>query len=133
MAGRAPRTARGREGPHSPRRRTGPPSLNTALGAAREGLRLRHRRGPEEPGRALRRPLAVARLPLHVRVWLQRHGRPTGLYRLLVRGRSLRRPAAAPERPRRRLRLRVDRAARTAAGLQAPDGLALPVGLLAGQ
>ena len=72
VARRAARAARGREGADPPQRRGRPPPAGAALGPDREGLPLRHRGRPGLAGRPLRRPLAAARVPLHVRARLHR-------------------------------------------------------------
>ena len=84
--------------------------------------------GPRNPGRPVPRALAAARLPLHVRARV--HG---GLPVLLGdRGRlqRLRRP---PRQPRRHALRGVAGAAGEAAGVQAADGLELPVGVVVRQ
>ena len=78
----ARRAAEGGEGADPPRRRAGQQAARAALGTGRAGLPLRDRAGHEDPRRSVRRPLPVARLPLHVRPGLR--GRLPGL--LLDRG-----------------------------------------------
>src|SRR5919198_451328 len=86
------------------------------------------RRTREAAGRALRWTIAAARLPLHVRPELRDR-----LPDLLVDGRRHRRPAPAPARSRRDVRIRLTSAAGEAAGLQAPHGLEYSVGLVRAQ
>ena len=114
-----------REGAHPPQRRARARAARAALGADREGVQLRDRRGDQDARRALRRPLAAARLPLHVRPRLR-----GGLPGLLVERRHLQRRRPAPERPRRHVALRLARAAREAAGVQAAHGLDVPLGVV---
>ena len=125
MARRARATARPREGAHTARRRARAAATRAALGAGGEGLPLRDRRRREDARRALRRTLATARLPLHVRTKLR--GRLPGQ---LVDRRRGRRRAPAPARPRRDVRLRVAGTAGEAAGLQAANGLERSLGLV---
>src|SRR4029453_13144366 len=67
VAGRPRKAARTREAAHPAGGRAGPPAPRAALGPGRQALSVRHRPGPADPGRAVRRPLPAARLPLHVR------------------------------------------------------------------
>src|SRR5919106_1497249 len=67
VAGGARGAAEGGEGAHPPERRAQPQAAGAPLGAGRKGLQLRDRAGDQVPRRALRRRLAAARLPLHVR------------------------------------------------------------------
>src|SRR5829696_1846330 len=96
VAGRPRRAAPAREGPHPDGRRAGAPAPGAALGPDRQGLPLRHRRRHPDPGRAVRRPLPAAGLPLHVRPQLP--GRRPGQ---LLHRRHPGRPAAPPAGPRR--------------------------------
>ena len=84
--------------------------------------------GKRLAGGPLPRALAAPRLPLHVRARL--HGRLPALLGDRGRLQRLRRP---PGQPRRDALGRVARSAREAAGVQAADGLELPLGVLAGQ
>src|SRR5207244_12217089 len=70
VAGRARGAARGGEGAHAPQRRARPQAAGAPVGARREGLQLRDGARDQITRRALRRPLAAARLPLHVRARL---------------------------------------------------------------
>ena len=88
------------------------------------GLSLRDGRRERLAGRPLPRALTAARLPLHVRARLQRR-----LSRLLGDRGRLRRLRDSPGQPRRDALGGVARSAREAAGLQATDGLELPVGI----
>ena len=81
--------------------------------------------GKRLAGRPLPRPLAAPRLPLHVRARL--HGRLPVLLGDRGRLRRLRRP---PRESRRHALRGVAGAAREAAGVQAADGLELPVGVV---
>ena len=128
MAGRPAGAARGGEGADQARRRAGPPAAGAPLGANRQGVPLRDGQGRGVAGGSLPGALAVARLPLHVRARL--HGRLPGV--LCDRGR-LRRVGRPPRESRRDVDGRVARAARGNAGLQAADGLGLPVGVLSRQ
>ena len=51
-----------------------PAGARSCLGGDREGVRLRHGQREEDASRALRRPLAAARLPLHVRLRVPGYG-----------------------------------------------------------
>src|SRR5207245_8540637 len=93
-------------------------TTRAALCASGEGIPLRHGRRREAAGLALRWTIPAPRLPLHVRPELR--GR---LPDLLVDGRRHRRPAPAPARPRRDVRIRLTGTAEEAPGLQAPHGL----------
>ena len=85
-----------REGADPPQRRGRPPTPAAALGARREGLPLRDRRRRGVARRPVRRTLAAARLPLHVRTGLRvRVPVVLGDRRRLQR---LRRPPRAPRR-----------------------------------
>ena len=66
------RAASAREGAHQDGGRAGAPAPRAALGRDREGVPVRRRRRDADPGRALRRPLPAAGLPLHVRAELRR-------------------------------------------------------------
>ena len=81
--------------------------------------------------RSLQRTLAAPRLPLHVRLRIPAHRRAPGMHRMLLDRRSLRRCHPPLERPRHYPRLRVDRPVAGAPGLQAANGLAIPVGFVA--
>ena len=80
--------------------------------------------GTGVPRRPLRRALAAARLPLHVRARLHRR-----VSVLLGDRRRLLRLGRAPGQPRRRVHGGVAGPAGEAAGLQAADGLELSVGV----
>src|SRR5262245_51711933 len=67
----APRADRGREGAHAAQRRAGAAAAGAAVGADRQGVPIRDRRGERLAVRPLPRALAAARLPLHVRARLQ--------------------------------------------------------------
>src|SRR5436190_5094939 len=113
MAGGPRRAPRGGEGADPPQRRAGAEAARAAVGGGREGLSVRDRRRDEIAGRPLRRPLATARLPLHVRARLR--SRLPGV--LLDRGQP-RRERGPPEGPRRDLDLLLTRAAGEAATVQ---------------
>jgi predicted dithiol-disulfide oxidoreductase (DUF899 family) len=83
----------------------------------RRSTASRPRRARRNAGRAVRRPLATRRLPLHVRAGL--HG---GLSDLFGDGRQLQRRAPAPRGRRRDDDLHLTRAAREAARLPAAHG-----------
>jgi len=132
MARRAHGAARAREGGHPPQRRARAGAPGAAMGADRQGVRLRDRGRGVDAGGALRWPLAAARLSLHVRPvrrWLAGGGLPG----LLLHGGQRRRRRYPPRAPRRDARQRVARAARGADRLQAPHGLEIPVGIVSGQ
>src|SRR6266705_2155117 len=95
------------------------------LGPSREGVRVRHRGRQDDPGRALRRALTAARLQHHVRPLLHARRLPW----LHQPGRRARRLARSPEPPRRDPALFFAGAGRAADGLQAADGLAVPLRL----
>src|ERR671930_576944 len=124
MARRTRAAARPREGAHQARRRACAATTRAALGAGGEGVPLRHGRRREAAGRALRWTIPAARLPLHVRPELR--GR---LPDLLIDGRRHRRPAPAPARPRRDVRIRLTSTTGELADLQAPHGLDYSLGL----
>ena len=128
MAGRPAGAARGREGADPAQRRTRAQAAGTALGPDRQGVPLRDRRGPGFARRSLRRTLAAAHLPLHVRARL--HGRVPVLLGDRGRLRRVRRP---PRESRRHALRRVAGAARETAGVQAADGLELPLGVVVRQ
>jgi hypothetical protein len=117
--------ARGREGAHPPQRRARPPAPGAAVGAGRARLPLRHRTRRADAGGPVRRPLAAARAPLHVRPRLGRR-----LPELFVGGRRVRRLPGAPRAPRRRPVGGVACAAGPPARVSAPHGLDLPVGVV---
>jgi hypothetical protein len=119
------RAARGGEGADAAQRRARQAAAGAALGSDRQGVPLRNRRGERFAGRPLPRTLAAARLPLHVRPRL--HGRVSVL--LGDRGR-VRRLCRPPRASRRRVHRGVAGAAREAAGVQAADGLELPLGVV---
>ena len=121
VARRPPRAARAREGAHPPERRAGGAAAGAALGPRRQGLRVRHRGRPADARGAVRRALAAARLPLHVRPRLGR-----GLPELLVDRRRVRPRDRAPRAARRDDGLRVARAGREAGGVQRRMGWAFP-------
>ena len=128
MAGRPAGAARGREGADAAQRRAGPAPAGAAVGPDRRGVPLRDRPGPGVTRRSLRRPLAAARLPLHVRARV--HGRVPVL--LGDRGR-LQRLGRPPRESRRHAVRGVAGPARETAGVQAADGLELPLGVLVRQ
>ena len=99
--------------------------LDLPVGPGREGVRVRHRGRQEDPRRALRRPVAAARLQHHVRPRLHARRLP----RLHQPGRRARRLARPPEPPRRDAALLLAGADRAAERLQATDGLAVPLRL----
>ena len=82
--------------------------------------------GRRVSGRPLPGALAAPRLPLHVRARV--HG---GMPGLLVDRRRLQRLRRPPREPRRDARRGVAGAAREAPGVQAADGLELPMGVVA--
>src|SRR6266853_626145 len=90
------RTAQRREGTHSAWRRVGAATAGAAVGADRQGVSIRDRRGERLAGRPLQRAHAAARLPLHVRVRL--HGGVCDLLDDRGRVRRLRRPLGQPRR-----------------------------------
>jgi len=98
------------------------------VGSPRQGLPLRHRERCDHARRAVRRPLAAARVPLHARPRLG-----GGLPELLVGRRRLRHDVPAPAEPRRGVHRRVAGAAAEAARVPGPDGVELPVGVVVGQ
>ncbi len=126
VAGRAPGTAGGGEGPRPARRRAGAAAAGAAVGARGKGLSLRHRRRPRLAGRPLRGARAAPRVPLHVRARL-----PGGLPVLLHDRGRVQRLRGAPGPPRRGAVGGVAGAPRQAPGLQAAARLDLPVGLRA--
>src|SRR5262245_6519539 len=126
MERRSRDAARAREGAHADGRRAGARAPRAAVAPGREGVPPRDGRWPTHAGRAVRRPRPAARLSLHVRAQL-----PGRLPDVHVDGRRRQRTDPAPERARRDDALRLPGAAREAAGIQAPDGLVLPVGLRA--
>src|SRR5215469_17704691 len=125
MACRPAGATPGREDADTSQRRTGTAAPGAALGPDRQGLPLRDRRGERLTGRPLPRALTAAHLSLHVRAGLHR-----GLSRLLGDRRRLQRLRDSPGQPRRDALGGVTRPAGEAAGLQAADGLELPLGLL---
>ena len=120
--------ARGREGADAAQRRAGAAAAGAALGPHRQGVPLRDRRGHSVPRRSLQRTLAAAHLSLHVRARL--HGRVSVLLGDRGRLRRLRRP---PRESRRHALRGVAGSAREAAGVQAADGLELPLGVVVRQ
>jgi hypothetical protein len=98
------------------------------VGADRQGVRIRDRRGERLADRPLPRALAAPRLPLHVRARLR--GRVPVLLGDRGRVRWLRRP---PGQPRRHAVGSVAGAAREAAGVQAADGLDVSLGVIGRQ
>ena len=123
-----PRPVAPGEGADAPRRRVGPGAPRPALGARRRGVRVRHRARPADAGRAVRRPLAADRVPLHVRPGLGR-----GLPELLV-DRRPHRPAPCPPRaPRRHVDRGLPGPAAQAARLPGADGVVVPVGVVVRQ
>ncbi|CAA9437484.1 MAG: hypothetical protein AVDCRST_MAG64-3904, partial [uncultured Phycisphaerae bacterium] len=117
---------RGREGEYPPARRAGPAAARAAVGQGRPELRLRRDAGEGRAGRPVRRAQPTARLPLHVRPGLGR-----GVPELLVRVRPPRRRHGTPGGPGRVAGDGLPRAAAEDRGVQAADGLAVPVGLVA--
>ncbi len=81
--------------------------------------------GDEVARRPLRRQLAAARLPLHVRPRLGR-----GLPELLLADGPRRDPAGPSRAPRRQLRRRLARTAGEAARVPLADGVDVPVGVV---
>ncbi|ABA51169.1 hypothetical protein BURPS1710b_2552 [Burkholderia pseudomallei 1710b] len=126
MARRAARTARCGKGAHPARRRARAAARGVAVGARRQGVPIRYRRRRRVARGPVPRPLATARLPLHVRTRL-RGGMPVVLG---ARGRlrRLRRPSRAS---RRHARGGVARAAREAAGVSHAHGMEVRVGVVA--
>src|SRR6266853_428005 len=120
------RTAQRREGTHSAWRRVGAATAGAAVGADRQGVSIRDRRGERLAGRPLQRALAASRLPLHVRARV--HG---GVCDLLDDRRRVRRLRRAPGEPRRHAFGGIAGASREAAGVQAADGVEISLGLLA--
>src|SRR5207245_810682 len=107
-------------------RRAGAAAAGPAVGPDRQGISIRDRRGDRLAGRPLPRALAAPHLPLHVRARL--HGGVSVLLGDRRRVRRLRRP---PGQPRRHAFGGVAGSARETAGIQAADGLELPLGVLA--
>src|SRR5262245_8451792 len=125
------RVARGGERVNAAQRRAGKAAAGTAVGSDRQGVSIRDRRGERLAGRPLPRALAAPRLPLHVRLRSPAHRPAPGMHRMLLGRRSLRRCHPPLERPRHYPRLCVDRPVAGAPGLQAANGLAIPVGFVA--
>ena len=128
MARSAARAARGGEGANAAQRRAGAAAAGAAVGSGRQGVPIRDRRGKRLAGGPLPRALAAPRLPLHVRARLR--GGVSVLLGDRGRVRRLRRP---PSQPRRHAFGGVAGAAREAAGVQAPDGVDVSLGVLARQ
>jgi hypothetical protein len=120
--------ARGREGADPAQRRAGAAAAGAALGADRQGVPLRDRRGHGVPRRSVHRTLAAAHLSLHVRARLHRR-----VPVLLGDRRRLRRLRRPPRQSRRHALRGVAGSARETAGLQAADGLELPLGVVVRQ
>ena len=93
--------------------------------ADRQAVSIRDRRGERLAGGSLPRTLAAPRLSLHVRARLQ-----GGLPVLLGNRGRVQRVRRPPREPRRHADGGVAGAAREAAGVQAPDGVDVPVGVL---
>src|SRR6266849_1645904 len=115
--------ARGREGAHAAWRRAGAVAARAALGSNRQGVPLRDRRGRSVPRRSLQRTLPTTYLSLHVRARV--HGRVSVLLGDRGRLRWLRRP---PCESRRHALRGVSSSPAETAGVQAADGLELPLG-----
>ncbi len=124
MASAARRVAEGGEGADPPRRRARAEAARAAVGPGRGRLPVRDGARHEDARRAVRRPLAAARLPLHVRPALR-----LGLPGLLVDRRHARRAGRPPEGEGHDAAARLPRAARAAARVQGPDGLGHRLGL----
>src|SRR5438552_7557853 len=125
VASTTPRAAEGGERTYAAQRRAGAATAGAALGPDRQAVPIRDRRGERLAGRPLQRSLAAPHLPLHVRARL--HGRLSVLF---SDRRWLRRLRRAPGQPRLDSRGGLARADREAAGIQAQDGLELPVGIV---
>ena len=95
------------------------------MGSNRQGVPLRDRRGRCVARRSLQRTLAAPRLSFHVRARV--HGRVSVLLGDRGRLRWLRCP---PRKSRRHPFGSIAGAAREAAGVQAADGLELPLGVV---
>src|SRR5215203_1575799 len=124
VAGSPPEAPRGGTGACRPQRGARAAAERPALGAGRRGVHVRHGRRSEDARRTLRRPLAAARVQHHVRTELR-----GGLSRLLEPRRPSRRGPRPPRAPRRHVAVLPAGPARQAAGVQAADGLELPVGV----
>ena len=98
------------------------------MGAGRQGVPLRDRRGERLAGTPLQGALAAPRLPLHVRARL--HGRVSVVFGDRGRVRRLCRPSG---QPRCNALGGVAGAAREAAGVQAADGVDVSLGIRARQ
>ncbi len=120
------RAAQGGEGANAAQRRAGAAAAGVAVGSDRQGVSIRHRRGERLAGRPLSRALAAPHLPLHVRARI--HGGVSVLLGDRGRVQRLRRP---PGQPRRHAFGGVAGSVRETAGVQAADGLELPLGVLA--
>src|ERR671918_442894 len=117
--------ARGGEGADAAQRRAGADAAGATLGSDRQGVPLRDRGGHGVPRRYLQGTLAAPRLSLHVRARVHRWVSCLLGDRRWFR--RLRRPSREPRRPPLR---RVASTAREAAGVQAADGVELPVGVV---
>ena len=117
-----------KKGAHPTGRRTRAAAARTAVGPGRQGIPLRHRRPLTHAGGTLPWPQPAAHLPLHVRPEL------CGLLPdlLLDRRQHQRRPPA-PERTRCDHAGRLAGPARDVAGVQAADGLEIPLGVVGQQ
>jgi hypothetical protein len=120
--------ARGREGADAAERRAGAPAAGAALGPDGQGVPLRHRQRHGVPRRSLQRTVAAPRLPLHVRARV--HG---GMSVLLGNRGWLRRLRRPPRESRRHALRGVAGSARETAGVQAANGLELPLGVVVRQ
>ena len=126
MARSAAQAARGREGAHAAQRRRCEAETEAAVGSDRQGVSIRDRRGQSLAGRPLPRALTAPSVSLHV--WARLHG---GLPGLLGDRRRLRRPGSPLGQPRRHTFSGVAGASREAAGVQAADGVDVPLGIIA--
>src|SRR5260370_1187736 len=126
MARRAAPAAPGGEGVDATQRRAGAAAAGAAVGPDRQGVSIRDRGGERPAGRPLPGALAAPRLPLHVRARL--HG---GVPVVLGDRGRVRRLRDAPRQPRRHAVGGVAGAAREAAGVQAPDGVDVSLGVVA--
>ena len=125
MGGRAQDPAGAREGAHPPAGPDRPGAPRVAMGAHREELRVRHRRGPAHARRAVRRPPPAHGAALHARP-----GLGPGLPELLLHGRPHRRHERAPGATRRHAAGRVARATGRNRALSPAHGLEVQVGVV---
>ena len=126
MARSAAQAARGGEGAHATQRRPCAAAAEAAVGSDRQGVSIRDRRGQSLAGRPLPRALTAPRVSLHVRTRL--HGGVSGL---LGDRRRLRRLGSPPSQPRRHIFSGVAGASSEVAGVQAADGMDVPLSILA--